>query len=97
MGSETIAVLELMTSGIKSVITHPTMTDRLAAMLNYFLKTLTGPDRKNFKVRKFCYTGCLFKFLMVFDLQQFFYYRRYGVLYDNNASRGSSNFTCLKT
>jgi len=50
MGSETIAVLELMTSGIKSVITHPSMTDRLAAMLNYFLKTLTGPDRKSFKV-----------------------------------------------
>ena len=51
MGSETIAVLELMTSGIKSVITHPSMTDRLAAMLNYFLKTLTGPDRKSFKVK----------------------------------------------
>ena len=26
------------------------MADRLAAMLNYFLKTLTGPDRKSFKV-----------------------------------------------
>ena len=50
MASETIAVLELMTSGITSVITHPTMTDRLAAMLNYFLKTLTGPARKSFKV-----------------------------------------------
>jgi len=51
MGSETIEVLELMTTGIKAVITHPTMTDRLAAMLNYFLKTLTGPERKNFKVK----------------------------------------------
>lgn len=50
MGNETIEVLELMTRGIKAVITHPTMTERLAAMLNYFLKTLTGPDRKNFKV-----------------------------------------------
>ena len=51
MGNETIQVLELMTSGIRAVVTHPTMTDRLAAMLNYFLKTLTGPDRKSFKVR----------------------------------------------
>lgn len=50
MGMETISVLELLTSSITEVITHPTMADRLAAMLNYFLKTLTGPDRKSFKV-----------------------------------------------
>ena len=50
MGIETISVLELLTTFITQVITHPTMADRLAAMLNYFLKTLTGPDRKSFKV-----------------------------------------------
>ena len=50
MGIETISVLELLTTSITQVITHPTMADRLAAMLNYFLKTLTGPDRKSFKV-----------------------------------------------
>ena len=50
MGNETISVLELLTTSITKVITHPTMADRLAAMLNYFLKTLTGPDRKSFKV-----------------------------------------------
>ena len=51
MGMETISVLELLTTSITEVITHPTMADRLAAMLNYFLKTLTGPDRKSFKVQ----------------------------------------------
>jgi len=50
MGRETIAVLEMLTSSIKAVITHPTLADRLGAMLNYFLKTLTGPERKSFKV-----------------------------------------------
>ena len=33
-----------------AVVTHPTLADRLAAMLNYFLKTLTGLERKSFKV-----------------------------------------------
>ena len=50
MGIETISVIELLTTSITEVVTHPTMADRLAAMLNYFLKTLTGPDRKSFKV-----------------------------------------------
>merc|ERR1719244_962165 len=50
MGGETIGILEMLTSSITAVISHPTMADRLAAMLNYFLKTLTGPERKNFKV-----------------------------------------------
>ena len=49
MEIQTISVLKLLTS-ITQVITHPTMADRLAAMLNYFLKTLTGPNRKSFKV-----------------------------------------------
>ena len=50
MGKETIGVLELMTEGLTAVLTNPIMTDRLASMLNYFLKTLTGPQRKSFKV-----------------------------------------------
>merc|ERR1711971_1030929 len=50
MAGETIGVLELLTSSITAVITHPTLADRLAAMLNYFLKTLTGPESKSFKV-----------------------------------------------
>ena len=50
MGGETIAVLGLLTSSITAVITHQTMADRLAAMLNYFLATLTGPGRRSFKV-----------------------------------------------
>ena len=33
-----------------AVFTHPTLADRLAAMLNYFLKTLTGLERTSFKV-----------------------------------------------
>merc|ERR1712083_1033797 len=51
MGGETIGVLELLTGDITAIFSHPTMVDRLAAMLNYFLKTLTGPERKNFKVK----------------------------------------------
>ena len=50
MGGETIGVMEMLTSSITAVVTHPTLSDRLAAMLNYFLKTLTGPERKSFKV-----------------------------------------------
>ena len=48
MEIQTISVLKLLTS-ITQVITHPTMADRLAAMLNYFLRTM-GPNRKSFKV-----------------------------------------------
>lgn len=51
MGGETIGVLELLTGGITAIFSHTTMADRLAAMLNYFLKTLTGPERNNFKVK----------------------------------------------
>lgn len=51
MGMETITLLELMTRSIVAVFTHSTMVDRLAAMLNYFLKNLVGPERKSFKVK----------------------------------------------
>jgi hypothetical protein len=50
MGLETIQVLDKLTSEIRFVFLHPTMVDRIAAMLNYFLKNLVGPERKSFKV-----------------------------------------------
>ena len=51
MGLETINLLSLLTFPIKEVFTHSTMVDRIAAMLNYFLKSLVGPERKSFKVK----------------------------------------------
>jgi ubiquitin conjugation factor E4 A len=51
MGTETIEMLDRLSAKITSVFTHPTMVDRIAAMLNYFLKNLVGPERKNFKVK----------------------------------------------
>ncbi len=54
MGLETIQVLDKLTSEIRSVFLHPTMVDRIAAMLNYFLKNLVGPERKSFKVWTCC-------------------------------------------
>lgn len=53
LGKDTITTLEKLTSKISAVFTHPTMVDRVAAMLNYFLLNLVGPNRKNFKVRSF--------------------------------------------
>ena len=50
LGLDTIAILTMLTSKVKEVFTHSTMVERVAAMLNYFLKTLVGPDRKSFKV-----------------------------------------------
>ena len=37
MGSETIGVLDMLTREIQSIFTHSIMSDRIAAMLNYFL------------------------------------------------------------
>ena len=51
MGKETIEMLDRLSAKISAVFTHPTMVDRIAAMLNYFLKQLVGPDRKSFKVQ----------------------------------------------
>ena len=50
LGLDTITILAMLTSKVKEVFTHATMVERVAAMLNYFLKTLVGPDRKSFKV-----------------------------------------------
>ncbi|KAJ8975264.1 hypothetical protein NQ317_012677 [Molorchus minor] len=50
LARDTINTLEKLTSKITAVITHSTMVDRIAAMLNYFLLNLVGPNKKNFKV-----------------------------------------------
>ncbi|CAG2056146.1 unnamed protein product, partial [Timema podura] len=50
LGRETIHILELLTSEITSIFCHPTMVERIASMLNYFLYHLVGPNKKNFKV-----------------------------------------------
>ena len=68
MGTETIQILDRLSGAINSVFTHPAMVDRIAAMLNYFLKNLVGPNRKSFKVCCLCsppaaeYAQCLFHF-----------------------------------
>ncbi|XP_023710863.1 ubiquitin conjugation factor E4 A isoform X2 [Cryptotermes secundus] len=51
LGRETIHTLEFLTSKITSIFSHPTMVDRIAAMLNYFLFHLVGPKKRNFKVK----------------------------------------------
>lgn len=50
LGRDTIRTLVNLTSEITIVFTHSTMVDRVAAMLNYFLLKLVGPNQKNFKV-----------------------------------------------
>lgn len=50
MSKDTISTLQMLTSSIHSLFCHPTMVDRLAAMLNYFLLRLTGPKSKELKV-----------------------------------------------
>ncbi|XP_030751488.1 ubiquitin conjugation factor E4 A isoform X2 [Sitophilus oryzae] len=51
LGKDTTTTLEKLTSKITIVFTHQTMVDRIAAMLNYFLLNLVGPNKKNFKVK----------------------------------------------
>ncbi|XP_064470704.1 ubiquitin conjugation factor E4 A-like [Ornithodoros turicata] len=51
MGRETIRTLAWLTSGITSIFCHPTMVDRIAPMLNYFLLHLVGPEKKKLKVK----------------------------------------------
>ncbi|KAG8230259.1 hypothetical protein J437_LFUL009797, partial [Ladona fulva] len=48
LGRETIHTLKFLTSEITSIFSHPTMVDRIASMLNYFLYHLVGPKKKNF-------------------------------------------------
>ncbi|XP_037026552.1 ubiquitin conjugation factor E4 A isoform X1 [Bradysia coprophila] len=51
MGKDTINILKLLTSEINGTFCAPSMVDRVAAMLNYFLLNLTGPNNRNFNVR----------------------------------------------
>lgn len=50
LGRETITTLKNLTSEIKSIFCHPTMVDRIASMLNYYLFKLVGPNKKELKV-----------------------------------------------
>jgi len=64
LGKETINTFKYLTSEIKSIFCHPTMVDRVAAMLNYFLCHLVGPKKKNFKVSSILWcrsNGCFVK------------------------------------
>lgn len=51
LGKDTINILKLLTSEITGTFCDPSMVDRVAAMLNYFLLSLVGPNKENFKVR----------------------------------------------
>ena len=53
MGKETIRILEMLTHRIEAVFVHPTIVDRVASMLNYFLLHLVGPKKRDFKVKDF--------------------------------------------
>ncbi|XP_017154449.1 ubiquitin conjugation factor E4 A [Drosophila miranda] len=51
LGRDTINLLKLLTTEIKSIFCHNSMVDRIAAMLNYFLLHLVGPRKERFKVK----------------------------------------------
>lgn len=51
LGRDTINILKLITSEIRSIFCHNSMVDRIAAMLNYFLLNLVGPQKEKFKVK----------------------------------------------
>ncbi|XP_017041379.1 ubiquitin conjugation factor E4 A [Drosophila ficusphila] len=51
LGRDTINILKLLTTEIRSIFCHNSMVDRIAAMLNYFLLHLVGPRKERFKVK----------------------------------------------
>ncbi|EDW87862.1 ubiquitin conjugation factor E4 A [Drosophila yakuba] len=51
IAKDTINLLKLLTTEIKSIFCHNSMVDRMAAMLNYFLLNLVGPKKERFKVK----------------------------------------------
>lgn len=51
LGRDTTRTLVRLTSDAPYIFCHPTMVDRVASMLNYFLLNLVGPNKKNFKVK----------------------------------------------
>lgn len=50
LSMSTIRTLAWLTTEIKTIFCHPTLVDRIANMLNYFLEHLVGPKRGNFNV-----------------------------------------------
>ena len=51
LASYTVDVLELITRVVHGPFVLPSMVDRIAAMLNYVLKQLVGPNRRQLNVR----------------------------------------------
>lgn len=51
LGRDTIRMLVRLTAHAPHVFCHPTLVDRIASMLNYFLLNLVGPNKKNLKVK----------------------------------------------
>lgn len=51
LGRDTIRTLVRLSAHAAYVFCHPTLVDRIASMLNYFLLHLVGPNKKNFKVK----------------------------------------------
>ncbi|KAH8409884.1 hypothetical protein KR009_000296 [Drosophila setifemur] len=51
LGRDTINLLKLLTTEIKSIFCHNSMVNRIASMLNYFLLHLVGPRKERFKVK----------------------------------------------
>lgn len=50
LGRDTVNMLIFLTGEVPEIFCHPSMVDRVAAMLNYFLSHLVGPNQKNFIV-----------------------------------------------
>ncbi|XP_077985047.1 ubiquitin conjugation factor E4 A-like [Glandiceps talaboti] len=53
MSNDTIHTLKFLTKEIQSIFTCPSMVDRVASMLNYFLLHLVGPKMGSLKVKDF--------------------------------------------
>lgn len=51
IGRDTITTLTKITSHVTSLFSQRILVDRIAAMLNYFLLNLVGPNKRNFKVK----------------------------------------------
>ncbi|CAG4971899.1 unnamed protein product [Colias eurytheme] len=51
LGRDTIRTLVRLTAHAPHLFCHPTLVERIASMLNYFLLHLVGPNKKNFKVK----------------------------------------------
>jgi len=50
LSMSTIGTLAWLTTEIKTIFCHPTLVDRIANMLNYFLEHLVGPKKGKFNV-----------------------------------------------